>query len=106
MSPCGLQTLRSITPLTRKSGENATLNLLVGLSSFKVDRTAQPQDWLISELETIELHHGEFSHDPPWSRINVIGTKWTERIHKELERLWFKSHLDTPDGFEAAKESV
>jgi hypothetical protein len=79
---------------------------LVGLSSFKVDQASKPDDWLISELGTIDLHHGEYSHDPPWSRINVIGTKWTERIQKELERFGFTVHLDTRDGFEAAKGSA
>ena len=76
---------------------------LVGLSSFKGDPTASPETWLISELETIELHHGEMSHDPPWSVINVIGTRWTERIQEELARFGFEEHEDTAEGFVARK---
>ena len=79
---------------------------LVGLTSFKVDQTARPDDWLISELGTIDLHHGEYSHDPPWSRISVIGIKWTDRIKQELELFGFTAHLDTNEGFEANKESA
>ncbi len=79
---------------------------LVGLSSFKVERAARPEDWLISELAEIELHHGEYSHDPPWSRINVIGAKWTERIQKELARFGFTAHRATREGFEATKRSA
>ncbi len=79
---------------------------LVGLSSFKVELTARPEDWLISELADIDLHHGEYSHDPPWSRINVIGAKWTERIQKELGRFGFTAHLVTREGFEATKGSA
>jgi hypothetical protein len=77
---------------------------VVGLTSFKVDKALGPEDWLISELETIELHHGEYSHDPPWSRINVIGAKWTARIQRELEQFGFKAYVDTHEGFEATKE--
>jgi len=76
---------------------------IVGLSSFKVDPKGKPEDWLISELETIDLHHGEISHDPPWSLINVIGSKWTERTGRELARFGFTTHEDTAEGFLATK---
>jgi hypothetical protein len=76
---------------------------LVGLSIFKADPKASPEDWLISELPTIDDHHGEWSHDPPWSIIHVIGAKWTERIQKELSALDFEGHQDTPEGFMAMK---
>jgi len=79
---------------------------LVGLSSFTIDPAAAPEDWLISELEVIDLHHGEMSHDPPWSHINVIGTKWTERIGRELARFGFGNHQDTAEGFTATKEAA
>jgi hypothetical protein len=57
-------------------------------------------------LAEIDVHHGEYSHDPAWSRINVIGANWTERIQKELERFGFTAHLDTREGFEATKGSA
>lgn len=86
--------------------ERTATSHLVGLSSFKVDLNDSPEDWLISKMETIDLHHGEMSHDPPWSVINVIGTRWTERIQKELARFGFEEHKDTADGFVAWKESA
>jgi len=76
---------------------------LEGLSSFKVDKDGSPEDWLISEINTIDLHHGEMSHDPPWSMINVIGVKWSQRIEEELERFGFYRHDNTTDGFTAWK---
>jgi hypothetical protein len=78
---------------------------LVGFSSFKVNPNEQPEDWLISILDTIDEHHGEMSHDPPWSRINVIGVRWTQRIAEELEVFGFTSHQDSPEGFTATKPS-
>jgi len=74
---------------------------LEGLSSFKVDKDGSPEDWLVSEIQTIDLHHGEMSHDPPWSMINVIGVKWSQRIQEELERFGFNRHENTTEGFTA-----
>ena len=79
---------------------------LVGMSSFKVDPEASPEDWLLSEIKTIDLHHGEMSHEPPWSVINVIGTRWTKRIQEELTRFGFEEHEDTTEGFVASKGSA
>lgn len=86
--------------------ERKPISYLVGLSCFKVDPNASPEDWLVSELGTIDLHHGDMAHDPPWSVINVIGTKWTKRVQDELARFGFQHHEDTAEGFEATKEST
>ena len=76
---------------------------LIGLTSFIVDANATPEDWLISEIATIDLHHGEYSHKPPWSIITVIGVHWTKRIQEELEQFGFIGHEDTSEGFIARK---
>ena len=55
-----------------------------GYTTFKVDPQGHPEDWLVSELETIDLHHGEMSHDPPYSVLNVIGVSWSLRIQEAL----------------------
>jgi hypothetical protein len=86
--------------------ERQSQGIAVDLSSFKVDLKASPEEWLISEITTIDLHHGAMSHDPPWSVINVIGTPWSERIRSELAQLGFNQHKDTPEGFIARKESA
>lgn len=79
---------------------------LEGLSAFKVDSRKTPEDWLIGELETLELHHGECSHDPAWSVINVIGTRWSQRIQTELTGFDFVHHADTTEGFLAWKDDA
>jgi len=65
---------------------------LVGLSSFKIDPNASPEDWLITEIETIDLHHGGMSHDPSYSFMNIIGISWSEKIQNELNRFGFIKH--------------
>jgi hypothetical protein len=84
--------------------ERKTTNHLEGITSFKVDSKATPEDWLVSELSSIELHHGEFSHNPPWSVLNVIGVRWSERISSELGQFGFTEHVDTAIGFEAKRK--
>jgi hypothetical protein len=74
------------------------------VTCFKFDSHASPEDWLIAELSTIELHHGEYSHDPPWSVLNAVGVPWSDRIASELAEFGFTQHVDTPLGFEAQKE--
>ncbi len=64
----------------------------VDITSFKFDGDATPEDWLVSELSVIDLHYGEFSHDPLYSVLNVIGIKWSDRIQKELNKLGFNLH--------------
>ena len=81
--------------------ERQPKSYLEGLSSFKADKDGTPEDWLVSEIQTIDLHHGEMSRDPPWSMINVIGVKWSRRIQVELERFGFNRHEDTTEGFTA-----
>jgi hypothetical protein len=74
------------------------------LTSFKFDPKGTPEDWLVSELATIELHHGEYSHDPAWSILNAVGVSWSDRIARELAELGFSEHVNTALGFEARRK--
>ena len=76
---------------------------LDGFTIFKVDGDGRPEDWLLDHLRTIDLHRGEYSHDPPWSVINVIGTPWSDNIRSALSQLGFAEHEDTAGGFIAKK---
>jgi len=88
---------------TTIGGERNITDHCIGLTSFGVNIKATPEDWLVSEIATIDLHHGEYSHRPPWSIITVIGVQWTKRIKEELEQFGFTKHEDTTDGFIARK---
>jgi len=81
-----------------------TLNQFSGITSFKFDAGAQPDDWLIAELWTIDIHHGEYSHDPPYSVLNVVGVEWSEKIQDELSKFGFFQHETTPEGFVARRD--
>lgn len=80
--------------------ERNSENHTVDITSFKIDSKVSPGDWLISEIEMIDLHH------PLWSIINVIGTAWTRLIQTELARFGFDEHEDTAEGFMARKRNT
>ena len=76
---------------------------LDGITSFCESTLISPEDNLIGLLETIDLHHGEYSHDPPYSMLHVIGVKWSKRIERELEEYGFTLHAHTAEGFVAKR---
>jgi hypothetical protein len=81
-------------------------NVLEGIASFPFDASAGHEDWLIAELGVIDLHHGEFSHNPPYSILNVIGVQWSERIQRELNSLGFDKYEATSEGFTCMRDTA
>lgn len=79
--------------------ECTSSDYLTGISSFKYDTQTQPEDRLIGILSTVDVHHGEYSHDPPYSILNIIGVEWSQKIQKELSKFGFTDHEATPNGF-------
>lgn len=76
---------------------------LDGITSFEDDASISPQEQFISMLSTIDLHHGDYSHEPPYSVLDVIGIPWSSEIQEALEELHFFKHEDTADGFVARR---
>jgi len=58
----------------------------------------------MTELATIDLHHGEFSHDPPYIALEVIGATWSNKIEKALEEYGFIKNKRTAEGFTTWRE--
>jgi len=73
------------------------------ITSFRVDLAAGAEDWLISILDEVELHHGEYSQSEPCSEMRVIGADLSEPLRRELESHGFRQFEKTPDGFLANK---
>ena len=73
------------------------------ITSFRVDLDGTSKDWLVSILDDVELHHGEFSQSQPYSELCVVGTGLSAELRRELESHGFKQFKDVPDGFLANK---
>jgi hypothetical protein len=74
-----------------------------GITSFHVDEKTGPDEWLVSILDAIELHHGECSQSPPYAKLCVSGTALSAKLQAKLEGYGFNAFEVTPDGFIANK---
>ena len=78
---------------------------LEGVTSF-VARTGTPEDVLLSELDMIDLHHGEYSADPSWGRAVVYGARLTSEVVAAFADFGFSRVTPTADGFVADRENI
>jgi hypothetical protein len=90
--------------LWRESGRAPSVKQ--GATTFSARRTDPPDEVVASMLGTIDLHHGEYGHVPPWSGLEVFGTNATPRLVAALAERGFSRIVPTPDGFKSWRESV
>jgi len=76
---------------------------LQGITIFKFPKDGSPEDILVNELDTIDLHHGPFSANPPYTELDVIGTAITPRLRTELGQFGLDDFQETPHGFRAVR---
>jgi hypothetical protein len=53
---------------------------LEGVTTFKFPQGSSSEDILINELDTIDLYHGTYSTNPPYTVIEVIGTGISDKV--------------------------
>jgi hypothetical protein len=79
---------------------------LDGVTIFKASAENSLEEVLIDELQTIDMHHGVHSADPPYTVLQIIGTVLTARIEAALSEYGFNSFRPTPEGFQAIRPST
>ena len=57
---------------------------LEGVTTFKFHQGSSPEDILINELDTIDLHNGTYSSSPPYTVIQVIGVGISAKVKDAL----------------------
>ena len=80
-------------------------NHLEGITIFKSPEDASPERSLMGQIDTIDLHHGIYSADPPYSVLDVIGVAITEQIKSALEQNGFTEIHPLEAGFRAYRSS-
>jgi hypothetical protein len=98
------------TPETMAFAERAPTNrlkpgadtLASGLTLFA--QGASPEEDLLWVVEEVELHHGDASHDPPVSVIEVFGATLTDRVREAFEGIGFSRLEPSREGFVAYLE--
>jgi hypothetical protein len=78
-------------------------NHLTGITTFKDWESASTEELLVSELDTIDLHHGPHSANPPYTILEVFGAPLSERIKAELLQYGFNEFRPTQAGFNAVR---
>jgi len=76
---------------------------LKGITIFTSAEGVSAERSLLGQLDTIDLHHGAYSTDPPCSVLEVIGVALTEAIQTALEQTGFKEIHPTDSGFRAVQ---
>lgn len=96
------------TPVNRATAQQVwavypSRSHLDGITTFKTSDDCSPEDTLINELDTIDLHHGTYSANPPYTVLEVIGAVLSERLKTELSQFGFDDFQPTTEGFRAAR---
>ena len=76
---------------------------LDGVTTFKFEEGSSSEDILINELDTIDLHHGTYSANPPYTVLEVIGTPISPRLKTDFSRFGFDEFQETGSGFRAVR---
>jgi hypothetical protein len=96
------------TPQNRAAAQNLwavnpNRNHLEGATTFKAGQDCSNEETLINELDTIDLHHGSYSADPPYTVLEVIGVRLSDKLENELSRFGFNQFRATTEGFGAVR---
>ncbi len=70
---------------SERSGESS----LAGITTFKDSSDSAPEDIAIGVLEMVDLHHGQYSADPPFSVLEIIGCEVSDRLREALAEFDF-----------------
>jgi len=84
--------------------ERPEVNHLTGITTFNISEGASREEILLDELDAIDLHHGSYSADPPYTRIEVLGAPFSDKIRLALAEYGFQHFSRTTDGFVAMRQ--
>lgn len=78
---------------------------LTGITGLKFDPAVSPEERLLADLDTIDLHHGAYSSSTPYTELNVLGCPLNNRIRGALAELGFADFEEQDLGFVARRTS-
>jgi hypothetical protein len=77
---------------------------LTGITTFKPSADSFPEEEVIRMLDTLEDHHGEYSADPPYSILEIIGCGDSERLRSALAEFGFRVEPSSSHSVVAVRE--
>jgi hypothetical protein len=97
-----VDTSRNREAAQRVWAANKSQTHLNGVTTFTTG-DCSAEDALINHLDTIDLHHGVYSADPPYTILEAIGTPITDRLKTELAPFRFNEFESVAEGFRAVR---
>jgi hypothetical protein len=96
------------TPVNRAAAEkewaqHPSRSHTEGITTFKADPAASAEDRLSGVLSDLDLHHGEYSHDPAYNAIEVFGAALTPLLRKAFAAYGLDEFVERSGGFVASK---
>src|SRR5438132_2523301 len=76
---------------------------LTDITTFNDVASLSPEDMLLGQLDTIDLHHGPHSANPPYTAIEVLGTQLSAKTKNQLSEYGFNEFHITSTGFKASR---
>jgi hypothetical protein len=65
--------------------------------------SASAEDCVIHQLDTIDLHHGIYSPNPPYAGFQIVGIEPTAQLIAELAAYDLTEIMTTDSGFRATR---
>jgi|SRR4030095_14875329 hypothetical protein len=85
---------------------NARQTHLGGVTTFKIDQAQSPETWLLDILANVDLHHGQYSQNPPYRAVEVFGAKLTSELRDAFAQFGLVEFAQRSGGFVATKSSI
>ncbi|HMQ04197.1 MAG TPA: hypothetical protein PKD26_09805 [Pyrinomonadaceae bacterium] len=76
------------------------------VTEFKVSLEDDAEAWLLDVLSDVDLHHGVYSHDPPWDSLEVYGCSASPQVRNALQEYGSGEVVDTVAGFRFKRHGV
>ncbi len=73
----------------------------VGVTTFRVNENDSPEDMVFDRLGDVDLHHGEYSHDPAWTVMEIYGQSRPLPYDKHCRNTESTSFTKNPAGLSA-----
>ena len=77
-----------------------------GITTFRSVAGYDPEEELITQLHPIDLHHGDYSADPPYSILKVVGCTASPKVRDALAKFGFQVEENSSNGFRAIHAST
>jgi hypothetical protein len=96
------------TEINRPSAEkqwavDPTSSYIRGVTIFNSYGVTDPAQIFLNIFGVVDLHHGEYSSDPPYGELQVLGTTATTIIKDKVSEFGFVVSESTKDYFRAVR---